>query len=255
MMKKSTLLKKKWDCIHNNSRRAKPKSTEQHRKKNNPNTTASGCRNPRALTPNANRAFHSPICQGSLPRCLSPVDCRNLSTTNKVENRNSRWPIPTLPLYTHWLPETGSTELTFSIPTALPSVRKRLTHQKLATVSPLSSFPHNSPTCRSLRRSTPHPTVDTALTPQHLTRAQEVAKDKLWRLPNPNGFPKFTVQGWNSDSLGGRAGVDFLRGRKQRLEMACVGVGGNKVRPLNNEPGPGLWRTGVDALKALGLIS
>ena len=48
--------------------------------------------------------------------------------------------------------------------------------------------------------------------------------------------------------MGGRAGVEFLRGRNQRLEMWSTGAGEIQVRPLNKEPGPGLLRTGVDAL-------
>ena len=67
------------------------------------------------------------------------------------------------------------------------------------------------------------------------------AKDRLWpsdASPNPNGFPVFTVQGQNTDSLGWRAGVDFLRGRKQRLEMARTGVGGTWCGPWILSPVP-----------------
>ena len=42
-----------------------------------------------------------------------------------------------------------------------------------------------------------------------------------------------------------------MRGRKQSLELARTSVGVHMVRPLNIEPGPGLHRTGVDALNGL----
>ena len=91
---------------------------------------------------------------------------------------------------------------------------------------------HPAPNCRHNSHSaTPHPRT---------TNSDA--------FPNPNGFPRFAVQGWISDSLGGRAGVEFLRGRKLRMELVCTGAGEIQVRPLNKEPGPGLLRTGVDAL-------